>query len=181
MLATEAGSNVTRATFLDFIGRYDDADRAVDEAVGERKALRKTIKGAGINLAAFDRARADAEKSGEKRDEENRQYLRFLGFLGKPPGFQASFDLDTGDDEDLAALNTHELKAVDNQGLDAGKGGRRRDSNPWTPGSEAYQRWDAAWIRGQGEIASTLKDGDANGATAPKRRGRPRKVQPTLQ
>lgn len=188
-------NSVSQGAFLAFLDRYSDADTAVEEAVSDRKNLRSEIKAAGIPLHAFDRARKDLEKSGTVRENEEGWYRRMMAWARKPVGFQASLDMPSSD-PDLAAFNTHELHGIDTQGLEAGKNGRRRDSNSYTPGTEAYQRWDTAWVRGQASIAermapqSTAANGAAapNGAAspdggtgpaagedaAPKRRGRPR-------
>ncbi len=154
------GANVSQATYLEFKDSYADADKAVADAVSERKDLRAKIKAAGIPLAAFDRSRRDSEKSGETREAEEIWYRRMMAWSQKPVGFQASMDLaaSAGTDPGLAALSTSELKRIDMEGYEAGKGGRRKDSNSYTPGTEAYQRWDVAWLRGQAEIASTLGD-----------------------
>jgi hypothetical protein len=181
-------SDVTQAVSLGFHDQYDDADRAVADAVAERKDLRKKIKASGINMKGFDRARADRVRSGSDREAEDFEYRRQMAWMSKPVGFQAT--MDDVVDEGLAALNVHELHRVDNDGFDAGKNGHKRGNNPWTPGTEAFQRWDSAWVRGQAEIASTLSGKAPNGAgtataadaaTAPKRgRGRPPKArQPT--
>lgn len=180
-----AGSNgASQAAYLAFVQRYADADRDVRQAVAARKDLRAAIKAAGIPLPSFDRARKDADVSGEMRENLDQWYRKLMAWQRKPVGFQGGLDL--GEAATEQQWDVHELHAVDNQGFDSGKGGRNRDSNPWTPGTEAFQRWDNAWIRGQAEIASTLGDkpaarkptaangSAANGATAAKPRGRPR-------
>lgn len=176
-------SNVTQATFLDFLGKYDDADALVADAVNERKDLRKAIKGAGINLAAFDRARIDADKSGDKREAEELEYRRYMAWRNKPVGFQPSMDLAPSDP--MAALSTYTLHQIDTEGFAAGKGGKTRTINSYTPGTEAWSRWDTAWVRGQADNAAGLAKtpeaaaaARAAGEPAPKRgRGRPRKEQ----
>lgn len=158
----------TPAQFLEFLGKYADADRAVADAVGARKDLRADIKTSvgKEGLIAFDRARKDADMSGELREKRERAYRQFMVWQNKP--IQGNlFDGQGLDEEGIAALNVHQLKGIDADGLDAGKGGRPRDGNPWTPGTEGYQRWDTAWMRGQAEIAETLKD------QPQARRGRP--------
>jgi hypothetical protein len=85
----KAGGN-SRVAFLEFIEAYEDIDQAVAEAVGMRKDLRARIKGAGLNLTAFDRARKESNKSAEKRTEEDRAYRAMMAWLGKPIGTQAN-------------------------------------------------------------------------------------------
>lgn len=181
-LSVQGSNGASQAAYLAFVQRYDDADREVREAVASRKDLRAAIKAAGIPLASFDRARKDADVSGEMREHHDLWYRKLMAWQRKPVGFQGGLDL--GAPATDREWDVHELHAVDNQGFDSGKGGRKRDSNPWTPGTEAFQRWDNAWIRGQAEIASTLGDKPAarkrtaaNGAAANGaengRRGRP--------
>ena len=183
---------VSQAQHFEFKDAYNEADEACRQAVAARKDLRAKIKAAGIPLAAWDRWRRDAQKSGEVRELEDAWYRRMMIWDLKPVGFQAAADFTTSD-PNMAALNTSELKRIDGEGLAAGKAGHRRDANSYTPGTEAYQRWDVAWVRGQAEIASTLGDPaprrgrgrPPKAATAPapangakRGRGRPRRDQP---
>jgi hypothetical protein len=162
----ESSLNVTQATYLDFLQQYKDADEAVAEAVGERKALRKTIKGAGINLKAFDRQRKDAEKSGEVREEEDREYRRYMAWCGKPVGFQPDmFPERTASDE--RAMAEYQATQAEEAGEIAGKNGVDRARNPWTPGTFLWEQYDRGWMRGQEILAATLTPSDS-----PKLRGR---------
>lgn len=177
------GSNVTQATFLDYVGRHDEVDNEIQDAKEtvrslnkRRKDLRKTMKASGLNLEAFDRHLMDVNRSGEEREADDREYRRYMSWRNKPVGFQPSMDLQG--DANIKALNANELAAIDREGFDAGKSGRRRDSNPWETGSELAQRWDSHWLEGQGSIADSMGPDPAagEGAAAAKRgRGRPRK------
>lgn len=181
--AAEHGRNTPDVTQAISLGFHSEMDAIDSEAQGlreARKKLRLRVKQAGIELRGFDRARKDAERSSAEREAEDREYRRQMAWMSKPVGFQPSMDLDEAVDEGLRALNVHELHRVDNEGIEAGQAGRKRDSNPWSIGTEAYQRFDAAWLRGQAALASTLNGGSAaaNGGDPPKRgRGRPRKDQ----
>lgn len=186
--AAEHGRNTPDVTQAISLGFHDEMDGLDEEAKGireARKKLRLRIKQAGIELRGFDRARIDRERSAAEREAEDREYRRQMAWFSKPVGFQPSLDIDEAVEEGLRALNVHELHRVDTEGFEAGQGGRRRDSNPWSIGTEAFQRFDAAWIRGQAVIASSLNGGSggsANGGDPPKRgRGRPRKVQPDAE
>jgi hypothetical protein len=172
-----AGGNVTQATFLQFVDEYSDVDQAVAQAVGMRKDLRKRIRGAGLNLAAFDRSRAEAEKSGDKREEEDREFRRNMAWLGKPIGFQADWvgapSTSSGprpNGEDTAAVAEHQVHQVEAHGEAAGEAGRERGANPWSPGTLLYQTWDTAWMAGQETLARKLGPAEA---LAPRKRGRP--------
>ena len=117
---------------LDFHDRYDAADQGVAEAVAARKDLRAAVKAAGIRLAGFDRARRDRTRSGAEREADNAEYERQMRWLGKPVGTQAGFDFDAND---------FDLDGIDSEGERAGFAGKRRESNPWTPRTEAADRW----------------------------------------
>ena len=175
-LAGRAGHNGTEdanpAEFFEFKDAYNDADEECRRAVAARKDLRAKIKAAGIPLASWDRWRRDTQKSGAVRENEDVWYRRMMIWDLKPVGFQASADF-TSTDPGMAALNTSELHRIDMEGLAAGKAGHRRDSNSYTPGTEAFQRWDTAWMRGDAE-RTPAGDAAANGGIK-RGRGRPRK------
>lgn len=172
-------NSVTQAVFLDYLSRHEDADAAIEDAKETvrslnrvKKNLRKTISAEGINIEVFDRALEDGKKSGETRDAEDRQYRRYMAFQHKPIGLQVGMDF-TSPDPGLMALNKLELGRIDAQGYQAGNGGHPRESNTFSLGTEAYQAWDSAWVRGNADFES---DGLGEQPAAPKRgRGRPRK------
>jgi len=165
-------NEVTQAISLGFHAEMDALDDESLSIRNARKKLRLRIKQAGINLRGFDRARNDLERSGTDREAEDLEYRRQMAWNAKPVGFQPTMDLGDAVDEGLRALNVHELHRIDTDGFEAGRAGHKRGVNPWSLGTEAYQRWDTAWVRGQAAIASTLNGSGGNGA---KRRGRPRK------
>jgi hypothetical protein len=174
-------ADVSQAIILGFDMELDDLDREAKAITESRKKIRLRMKQAGINIRGFDRARKDAQLSGVEREAIDHEYRRNMAWRAKPVGFQPALDLDEAIDEGMRALNVHELHRVDTDGLESGKNGRRRDSNNWTPGTEAYQRWDNAWLRGQAMIASTLSNsgGGAQDNDPPQKRGRgrPRKIR----
>jgi hypothetical protein len=177
--AREVLSNVTPATVIEFLAEYDDAEAAISEAasvkaaaIGARKRLRKRIETSGIDLEVFDRLIKDSAVPGEVRERRDAEYRKMMAWTGKPIGFQASLDVanDPATAPEIRALNLAELKRIDRDGEEAGKAGRSRGDNPWTPGTEAYQRWDTAFVRSAAEVASDL-EGEGGGVAA--RRGRP--------
>lgn len=187
-----ATGNLTAGTFLEFYDKYDEVERDIQDAQEavrahrkRRKDLRKSIEAAGINLTEFDRTRQDAGLPDEVREANDRSRRQYLAWLKKPVGYQGDLDL-TGDEQ---AFSVHELKAVDNDGYEAGRASHRRDSNPHKPGSEAHVRWDNAYQRGaewmaeQRRIADSMAppasvNGSGNGAEQPQRRGRGPDRQP---
>jgi len=151
---------------LDFHDRYDDADQRVREAVAARKDLRAAVKAAGIRLAGFDRARRDRTRSGAEREADNVEYERQMAWFGKPVGTQAGFNFDAND---------FDLDGIDSEGERAGFAGKRRESNPWTPRTEAADRWDEGWLRGDAQRQDAEPEEDEIEEAPPpqRRRGRP--------
>lgn len=162
---------ISQAEFLNWLSELNDLDADVAAAVDRRKAKLADIKQrlGKDEFASFKSSRKDAELPGESRERRELSRRKMMAWLNKPLGFQASLDMAPGTDENVVALSTHTLKAVDSEGYAAGKAGHLRESNPYTPGTEAAQRFDTAWLRGQADLAATLKPED----TEPKRRGRP--------
>jgi ribosome modulation factor len=167
------GHNLTRPTFIEFCTKHDEVEKELAEIAEtrrslnrRRKDLRKNMGAAGIDIEMFDRMRADLDLTPEEREAQQIDYVRYMEWMRAPVGFQPSMDLQT-DDPGERAFNVHELHAIDGEGFDAGRNGRRRDSNPYRPGTEAHQRWDNAWGRGQQVAVEAM-----GGEDAPKRRGR---------
>jgi hypothetical protein len=161
--------DVTQAVSLGYHSEMDTLDNEARGLREARKKLRLRIKQAGINLKGFDRARKDFERPAVDREAEDMEYRRQMAWAAKPVGFQPHLDLGEEVEEGIQALNVHELHRIDTDGFEAGKEGHKRELNPWSLGTEAHQRWDTAWLRGQSTIASTL--GGGNGEV---RRGRVR-------
>lgn len=183
--APPASPNVSQATVVEFYSEYTACERAISEAasvksaaISARKRLRKRIETAGITLEQFDRVLVDLEKPAEVREAEDRERRVLMDFMTKPAGFQASMDMQS-DDAGLRALNTAELKAIDNAGQDAARAEHARSSNPHEIGSEGYQRWDTAFMRTRNEMGlegakTSLNGGASVTVTRRRRSGRPR-------
>lgn len=160
---------VTQAQFLDYVERHRELSRAVAQASQDRKDFLTKVKtefGRPGYRAFLSTLRA-SEQPGEDREVEHLSFRQLMTWLNKPVGWQAS--LFGADDQNVVALSTPTLRTVDGEGYAAGKAGKRRESNPYTPGTEAADRFDAAWLRGQSEIASTLAPDADQGE---RRRGR---------
>ena len=153
---------------------YDQADKTVLEATGERKDLRARIKGViGKNgMKGFDQARRLALMPGADRDEVDQHTRRMLEWEKKPFGFQAGFQgFDMSDAPPPAMLNLddEEIAVIKRQAYDSGKAGKRADRNPWTPGTRPHKIWLEAWTEGNGDkVKEEIQPSE------PKRPGRPR-------
>jgi hypothetical protein len=172
--------NITQATFLEFVDEYTTADQLVAEALGARKDLRKRIKGAGLNLSAFDRARAEAEKAADVREEEDREFRRNMDWLGKTLGYQADFFgggepavPEGANGVDGEGISEHQVRQVEQAGLNAGRLGHERGSNPWSPDTFLHEHWDDMWVAGQEEIARSMGPQEESAETVRRGRGRP--------
>lgn len=183
MTDTADTAQFSQETAIHLMMRHADLDGAIAEAMVEvreararRKEFRKEIVDQhGINLAAFDKAMADAKVSGEEREVRDRHYRRLMHFIGKPVGTQGMFEFGEPSEADKAAVNVARLKEVDGDGYDAGLKGHSASLNTWSPGTEEFARWHTAWTRGQAEkVKAEIQPADP----APRRRGRPRKNPP---
>jgi hypothetical protein len=168
--ASEGGSNVSRETFLAFVGEIRDAKAAVDSANGTLRNTYKRAESAGLDKKELKEAIRVDGLSGAAREEAFRLKALYMAWLGKPIGFQSSLDLPQTDDgegdEDASPesgdpIAEHQVRNAQDNGLAAGRSGQDRGSNPWSPGTFMAQQWDAAWIQGQQQIADTLVRGDA--------------------
>src|SRR5439155_23724097 len=98
------------------------------------------MKGAGIPLPAFDQARRDAVKSGDKREEQDRSYRQMMSWLGKP--LNGSNGHDTSGEPLTPAPSTLAEPApreIHLDGFTAGRAGHGRGSNTWQPGSATFR------------------------------------------
>jgi hypothetical protein len=161
-----------RGLFLAFIEEYLDADQAVAAAVGNRKDLRKRVKGAGISLAQFDRVRKEAEKSGSVRETEFREFCLYMMWLGKPLGFQGTLFTEHEEAAPPREVSEHQVQRVQIDGKQASAQGRSRDTNPWTPGTYLYQVWDQNWLAAE-DMKVPPVEAAPNLTASGRRRGRP--------
>ena len=181
--ADRDAGNLTRGTFIEFVGKHDDIDAEIASAKEtmrslnrRRKDIRKSIEANGMSIDEFDRSLKDRARSDDELEAATRQYQRNLAWLNKPLSFQADM-LAPDTAKDTKAVSVYQLKQVDGDGHAAGRAGHDARSNPHTPGSEEFARWQNAWVRGQGDkVMAEIKPTDAK-----RGRGRPRKgAQETL-
>lgn len=166
--------NMTQLDALKFLDRYADVDEQVKQALARRKELRAEIEAAGCPKPAWDRFKKDRELSGVLRERYDGAYRQLMIYDRKPVGYTVSADTLNDPDADPATKHmvVADMKRIDAEAEEAGAAGRRRDLNPYPPGSEEAQRYDVSWLRGQSTIAERMgATGQDNGA--PRRRGRP--------
>lgn len=164
--------NMTQLQVLEFLDRYADADEEVKQALAARNQIRKDIEAAGCPKPVWDRFRKDREMSGSVRERYDAAYRQLMMYDRKPLTASADVANDPNADPKTREDAVAGLKRIQQEGRGAGKAGRRRDTNPYVPGTEEHQHWDNSWVQGQADIASTMGpgSGDENGK---RRRGRP--------
>lgn len=159
---------ISRTDYLRMHDRTDELDQAVASALADRKEYLAEVKakiGGPDDFAAFKRVRKDREMAGASRQRREVSYRHQMSFLDMLD--HAAHRPQPGTSTEVVYLNAAALKRADKMGKDAGSGGRKRDENPYIPGTEAATRWDAAWLTGQATIAESMAD------EPPRRRGRP--------
>lgn len=119
------------------------------------------LKAQAANRAAFSQAKADgcdvdAIKRARKMHEEDHgavlisysETARCLRLLKSP--LYEQLDM-------FAALEGAGAKInAASDGLMAGRNGKNRTDNPFTPGSDEFAQWDSNWLDGQKEIAAGM-------------------------
>jgi uncharacterized protein (UPF0335 family)/ribosome modulation factor len=162
--------DATPGLMREWIAREEELAERRRQLSKDTKDHHQEIEKTGLPLKAWKSFLKDREEAGTIRQRIFEARNRLLEWDLKPVGIQASMDLSTS--AGSPELNVHELKRVDNEGFDAGSTGKKRSVNPYTPGTEAAQRFDTAWLRGQAEIASMMGTGADNGEK--RGRGRPK-------
>jgi hypothetical protein len=163
------------------VERYEDVEDEIANANAtaklakdKRKKLRTVIKGAGFDLAAFDRYRVESQKSSERREAEDAEFRRYMAWSGMPLGTQAEmFKKDEPEDDVPPEL---QVKRVRRHGVVSGRAGRERSENPWQAGQLLHQIWHEGWLEGkEGAAQSTVPTVPLVPAGEPelRRRGRP--------
>jgi hypothetical protein len=151
-------STYTRETVLSLVAEHEEIERGISEGKaavsslmrGRTTFFKEKVAAAGIPKDVFLDAVAESKLSGSERTRRTEHKNRILFFLDKPvPTYQPDF---FESPEDRKKGMTARLKIIDNHGYEAGKEGfDRLESNTYTPGTEEYQRFDTAWLRGAGE------------------------------
>jgi hypothetical protein len=160
----EATANLTQATFLEFVQKYKDINSQIDEWTRARKALRKIMKGVGIDLKEFDNVMKDLAQASDILQERAATRARYLEWLGKPLGYQSTFGFDDRSETDDQAVAQHEVTEAYEAGQMGGRNGVDRSRNPWNPGTFLHQRYDEGWLAGQEELAAQILPSDSNGS-----------------
>lgn len=144
---------IAEEDFLSFLSRYDETESELQSAVAACKEPRKALRllkeeiADRMPLAAFLRAREDAQKPGHEREEEDRAYRQAMIWFRKPVGTQAAFTFtETGD------IGSVEQLQIEKEGYGAGKAGHAEDGNTFSPGTDRWAAWQTAYTRGRTEF-----------------------------
>lgn len=178
--APQAGHNssplgdLTPADMRKFLTAEASLKERRAELTADTRAHKRNLEAHGVPMPGWNAFVKVREEAGSVRERNLAALTMLLGWDMKPFGLQASMDLTAS--QGSPELNVHELKRVDTEGFDAGKAGKKRSVNPYTPSTEAAQRFDTSWLRGQTEIASEMAPSTppADNVVGLRRGGRPK-------
>src|SRR5215469_15491895 len=133
-------SNTSKESLYDFVDRHQKIDESIEEAQytvralkKQKKELRAVIAGAGFILDVFDETLQKMQMSFEEREAYDRELRRNMAWMGMPLGTQAEMFKE----EETAVPPDVQVERVRDAGTTAGRLGRERSANPWSPGREA--------------------------------------------
>jgi uncharacterized protein (UPF0335 family) len=185
----------------DVIAEISNSMRAIDqrqfELNGERRAVVKQAKTAGINVKELRAALAIKRRDRDEVMADWRDRLRYMGILGVSCRQDELFgDLDFTVTEQ--SQRSIDMWDVTETAFKAGRYGQKIDDNPHNAGTEEHAMWRKWWTKGKEAMAKELgpdaKIGavprprqtripgtearmrapvETNGEAPPKRRGRP--------
>jgi ribosome modulation factor len=147
----------------------DEVNDARKSLVGQRRAMLKAAKKAGIQQDVLVRVIADRRRELSDVIDEERTYVRYAALLNMPLHQQDLFPPSeepirfTDDSEEAQKQRIFD---ADDGGYRAGLNGRSIDDNPHhqAEASDEFTSWRAGWHRGQAHLAK--------GLTKPKSQGR---------
>jgi hypothetical protein len=171
---SDKAANVTNKTIADFYREslpvhreLKAAQELVSSVNGRLRNIYKRAKESGVSEKAIARLLKERLLDPEEVTKDLHDYIRARAIISPMP--QEQVDMFAELLSSSVEAETAELIALDkvyDDGYLAGSEGGNRDRNPHAPGSEQYDAWDRAWIKGQEKIVASL---------TPKKRGRPPK------
>ena len=186
-LAEASSHNVPPEVFLK---HYREIKQAKDDHADTGMAVasaKKSAKNDGIDLDAFKWLEKLAKLDPDEAEMQIKHLQTYAGWLKLPIGTQlAMFAQPEPATVDAKAAAEHAEWEARDQGSAEGKAGHERGDNPNLLGSPEYAAYDRGWLegnklwlKGQKQIASEMAPkANGNGATAPRKRGRPRSEAP---
>lgn len=149
---------VSQAIFNTFYAEYCEYRQKADDANSALRGSLKRAKAAGIETGEMIAARAEQRMDPEKLRAKIRAREQYRAFMGLPVGAQPSMFGDAAAEPkvDDNLTDAERARAAGEMGLEAGKAGHARDTNPHPPGSELHAAFDRAWVQGQETIAEKL-------------------------
>lgn len=138
--------------WLDKIGVADNAYQRAHETARKRKAelgaVFKAAEADGCNIAAIKRARQIDKLDHNQVAIDYSDTGRVLEIMGSK---LVQADL-------FKSVKRPDPESPYLIGLRDGKAGVAATSNPFTPGTDAFQQYADGWVAGQGENQQTLRD-----------------------
>lgn len=177
--ALRPGANLTPDKLVELAIEEARLKRAADEANAKFRAHRAKMDKSGVDMKAY----ADLLRLAKLDPAERAQRLQTMYRYGQQLDISLAKQADLFEakvDKPGDKMTAEQRRwAADEAGYDAGKNGMDRKNNPYEAGSDHFQAWDAAWVRGQGTIADRMKPkkgakGDNAGTTASEGARRPR-------
>lgn len=179
-------------TERDYIRKLVTSQQDIDVYVGVHRNVVKQAKKAGINTKQILSSIRARKLNLPEVIQDVKDYIRYCALQNMPitdvelfPGQSAGEVADQQRSDDGLTWEAGQ------KGYDAGKAGRKIDEAPFTPGSAEDAEWRLQWRRGQDHLAmqsfarpvgetqaSDRRERSSNGTEAPRKRGRPPKLQP---
>jgi hypothetical protein len=146
-LAEARSHNVPPDVFLRHYREIRDLKDAQADAAAAVARAKKSAKGAGIDLDALKMLEKLASLDTDEAEMQLQHLQIYAKWIDLPVGMQGDF---FGQPEAVSAEAAQEQRewAAGDEGLQAGRAGHERDTNPHTAGSAEHVAWDKAWAKG---------------------------------
>jgi hypothetical protein len=183
-LAEASTHNVPPAVFLKHYRTIRDLRQAHAETGTAIARAKKSAKNDGVDLDALKMLEKLADLDTDEAELQIKHLQIYAQWLELPIGMQLNmFGQPEPATVDAQAAAEQREWAAGGKGYEAGEAGHERETNPHEAGSAEFVAWDKSWTRGQKvwlssqrKIAAEMgkKANGTNGATAPRKRGRPK-------
>lgn len=160
------GGNVTDATIVEALGACAATYTAVQETAEAAKQARalhsaelKKWKGRGLRAVPLRRAVKERFEDPADVIADQHAYVRYRALQNMPTIQQDLMAMWAPIDLPVETQDAIHRQRWTDDGAFCARQGQLRDANPHTPGSEAWQAWDAGWLHDQDRIARAMGAG----------------------
>lgn len=186
-LAEASSHNVPPAVFLKHYREIRDLKQAHAETGTAIARAKKAAKNDGVDLDALKILEKLADLDTDEAEMQIKHLQIYAKWLELPIGMQLNM-FGQPEPATVDAKDAEEQRewVAGSRGYEAGEAGHERTINPFEAGSAEHVAWDKSWTRGnkvwlssQKKIAKEMapkgaKANGTNGATTPRKRGRPK-------